>query len=70
MRDFLGLFKVNCGDGPGEVYFMPTNFLARIVILLSVSMGTAHASHAVDPKYGHLPVHFEPNLGQATEQVR
>ena len=23
-----------------------------------------------DPKYGHLPVHFEPNLGQASEQVR
>jgi hypothetical protein len=49
---------------------MPPNVCARIAILVSVAMCAAHASQAVDPKYGHLPVHFEPNLGQAPDQIR
>jgi len=49
---------------------MPRNVCTRLAILVSVAMCAAHASQAVDRKYGHLPVHFEPNLGQMPDQIR
>lgn len=49
---------------------MPPNVCARLAILVSVVVCATNASQAVDPKYGHLPVHFEPNLGQVPDQIR
>ena len=49
---------------------MPQSLLARLLILLVIALSIAFADQTAGAQYGRLPLHFEPNLGQAQPSAR